>query len=202
MNHRRFVEGKLGEDIEKNIKKVCPNCFKTFYSKYRRRKYCSFNCSFEARRAQNMQRIPLIPKQNKNCVLCGDNFVARNKNQRFCSQKCALKRYEPKKVTKVCITCGVEFQTSFKWQSFCSLKCSQERRKLSKSSIIQDIREFIFERDNFVCQYCQNRFPFDKLNAHHVIPVSKGGADTKENIKTACEECHYELHKGDFNESH
>lgn len=49
----------------------------------------------------------------------------------------------------------------------------------------------VFLRDNFSCQYCGSP---DDLTFDHLIPRSKGGATTWENVLTACSPCN--LRKG------
>ena len=49
-------------------------------------------------------------------------------------------------------------------------------------------RKNVFWRDNFQCQYCGKTFKFDELTMDHVVPKSKGGAKTWENIVTSCYE--------------
>lgn len=44
-------------------------------------------------------------------------------------------------------------------------------------------------RDNHTCQYCAEKLPRAKLNLDHVIPRSRGGTTTWENIVTSCHEC-------------
>jgi len=50
-------------------------------------------------------------------------------------------------------------------------------------------RANIFARDNYTCQYCGKRFDPADLTFDHVIPVSRGGKKTWENIVTACWKC-------------
>lgn len=49
------------------------------------------------------------------------------------------------------------------------------------------IREEIFERDNYTCNYCGQIG--GKLEADHVIAFSKGGTDDLENLVTSCRRC-------------
>lgn len=40
-----------------------------------------------------------------------------------------------------------------------------------------------------ICCYCGKRFSPDKLTMDHVVPLSRGGKSTKNNLVTACKEC-------------
>lgn len=48
-------------------------------------------------------------------------------------------------------------------------------------------RALILKRDNHTCQYCD--YKGDKLTIDHVIPKSRGGSDTWQNLVTSCLEC-------------
>jgi len=52
----------------------------------------------------------------------------------------------------------------------------------------------VFLRDAFHCQYCGGREPTPELTFDHVIPRSRGGRTTWENVVTACSGCN--LRKG------
>jgi 5-methylcytosine-specific restriction endonuclease McrA len=47
-------------------------------------------------------------------------------------------------------------------------------------------RRAVFARDNWTCQYCGSR---TNLTVDHVIPRSKGGSSTWENIVASCAPC-------------
>lgn len=47
----------------------------------------------------------------------------------------------------------------------------------------------IYARDNCTCQYCGKRFPRQDLNLDHVIPRSRGGTSTWENVVCSCQTC-------------
>jgi len=50
-------------------------------------------------------------------------------------------------------------------------------------------RKNIFERDRHLCQYCRKKFPKADLTIDHVMPRSRGGRDTWENLVLACVKC-------------
>lgn len=50
-----------------------------------------------------------------------------------------------------------------------------------------EIRNQVFERDNYTCKYCGS--VGGKLEADHIFPISKGGLDTIDNLTTACRRC-------------
>lgn len=56
-------------------------------------------------------------------------------------------------------------------------------------------RENIYKRDNYRCVYCGDNRRIN-FTLDHVIPKSKGGTDTWDNLVTACKSCNSE--KGDL----
>ena len=50
-------------------------------------------------------------------------------------------------------------------------------------------RRNIFARDGNRCQYCGKRFPTSELSLDHIIPRSRGGEATWENIVCSCVRC-------------
>ena len=55
-------------------------------------------------------------------------------------------------------------------------------------------RKNLMLRDAHQCQYCARRPPVRELNIDHVLPRSRGGEDSWENLVTACRVCN--LRKG------
>ena len=52
----------------------------------------------------------------------------------------------------------------------------------------------LFERDNWQCLYCGKFFDSTQLTRDHIVPRSRGGRDTWENVVAACRRCNQ--HKG------
>lgn len=50
-------------------------------------------------------------------------------------------------------------------------------------------RTHVFIRDQFTCQYCVKEFPKQKLNLDHVVPRSRGGKTSWDNVVTSCHTC-------------
>ncbi|MCA6075190.1 HNH endonuclease [Fulvivirga sp. 1062] len=54
-------------------------------------------------------------------------------------------------------------------------------------------RQNVFKRDNFNCQYCGTH---NELTLDHVMPRSRGGKSSWDNLITACKRCN--AFKGDY----
>lgn len=50
-------------------------------------------------------------------------------------------------------------------------------------------RSQIFERDEYRCVYCGERFPGEELTVDHVQPRVRGGDRSEGNLVTACRGC-------------
>lgn len=51
------------------------------------------------------------------------------------------------------------------------------------------VRFEVFKRDKFICQYCGKHPPDITLEIDHIIPKSKKGTDSLENLITSCFDC-------------
>jgi 5-methylcytosine-specific restriction endonuclease McrA len=70
----------------------------------------------------------------------------------------------------------------------------KRRRKFNFNNHRHFIVRAMLREDN-KCYICQKRLTFDTATIDHFIPLSRGGDDTPENRKLACEGCN--LEKGD-----
>jgi 5-methylcytosine-specific restriction endonuclease McrA len=55
-----------------------------------------------------------------------------------------------------------------------------------RAKIPGKLRRAVYERDHYRCRYCGG---FERLSLDHVVPESRGGAATEENLVTACRTC-------------
>lgn len=58
-----------------------------------------------------------------------------------------------------------------------------------RKGIPKRLRYLVFKRDDFRCRYCGATPPGVVLHLDHIVPVSKGGPDTFENLITSCADC-------------
>lgn len=65
----------------------------------------------------------------------------------------------------------------------------------SEKRQLRPTRHNVILRDEFTCQYCGKEFTSAKLTIDHVVPKSKGGKSTWQNMVAACWKCNNK--KGD-----
>jgi len=53
----------------------------------------------------------------------------------------------------------------------------------------RDITLKVVRRDNYLCQTCHIHMPDDQIELDHIIPLSKGGPTTVENLRLLCRTC-------------
>ena len=61
------------------------------------------------------------------------------------------------------------------------------RIPVSKKTPGKPTRSLILKRDGHTCQYCEYKGP--NLTIDHIVPKSRGGQDTWQNLVTSCLEC-------------
>ncbi|HIW31222.1 MAG TPA: HNH endonuclease [Candidatus Paenibacillus intestinavium] len=57
-----------------------------------------------------------------------------------------------------------------------------------------NVREYVFFRDQHLCQHCEGKTKDKILNVHH-IESRKTGGDSPDNLLTLCETCHRKIHE-------
>ncbi len=62
---------------------------------------------------------------------------------------------------------------------------------MAKSVIPRVVRQFVIERARGLCEYCQSqdRFSPQPFTFDHIIPISKKGDNSSENLARACQGC-------------
>lgn len=151
------------------------------------------------------------------CETCGKTIELTEcesglRGRRFCSRICqpSVKRARLRSLPSKCHACGVEFcALGSRWR-FCSDECrsrtrsSQNRAKNAKRRGAR--REavdylLVFARDDWRCQICRkpvlekHSFPHPQsATVDHIVPLSKGGSHTLENVQLAHFGCNARRH--------
>ncbi len=133
-------------------------CCKKVFPASTGRVFCSESC-----RAAYKAAYGTLKKEVRRCAECGNAFVARSTNHKYCSPECL------RQVTR---------QT-------------QQSYRENHSSPYLKMRFKVLARDGFRCRYC-GKSAQDKdarLVVDHILPKDAGGKDELSNLITACEEC-------------
>jgi 5-methylcytosine-specific restriction endonuclease McrA len=74
-------------------------------------------------------------------------------------------------------------------QARTSLALDQDPARHRRDAIPEDVRRFVFQRDEGECQKCGSR---ELLQFDHIIPVALGGSSEPENLQLLCSTCNRE----------
>jgi 5-methylcytosine-specific restriction endonuclease McrA len=56
------------------------------------------------------------------------------------------------------------------------------------------LKQWVYQRDNGICQYCNLPVEYRKSHCHHVLELSENGTNHPSNLKTLCIKCHKKRH--------
>lgn len=76
---------------------------------------------------------------------------------------------------------------SDKFPFFCNIDIEGVSRK--RDPIDSKLRHEVFKRDSYRCVECGATKENSILHVDHKLPVSQGGSDELENLRTLCEKC-------------
>ncbi|MGM0807543.1 MAG: HNH endonuclease [Bacillota bacterium] len=202
----------------KGHKQVCKYC-KGEFRVYRKQNFCTKECWSNYAKVNKKPKAVIKKKhKEKNCIGCGISFTTTRGNKKYCNKDCAYKHHLNKldhkrkeEVTyhqRKCKECGKHF-SSTRWNAaYCNTVCSNRysnrrnettrRRMIRKNGKVDwNISiERLLKRDGKRCYLCDANVDLSVDTNHanypsieHVIPVSKGGTHTWDNVKIAHRKC-------------
>lgn len=59
----------------------------------------------------------------------------------------------------------------------------------NRETVPPKVRQRVYRRDGYSCHYCDIETDDDTRTLDHIVPVSKGGEHTEENLVVACRSC-------------
>ena len=84
-------------------------------------------------------------------------------------------------------------QKKIKWQQYQEKKRKQNGKKgrLYDKAFWKRLRVQILERDNYLCVACMKLGKLTPAtDVDHIVPLSKGGTNSPDNLQALCHECH------------
>jgi hypothetical protein len=193
---------------------ICLSCgISMVYAGIGRKKlYCSTKCKNKYDVKRRIEKGNYYKeKTSVRCESCNTDFLTAFEQQRFCSLSCRKQKksiYQSSVYFYKCDDCEIDFTTS-RHLSGMSAKppvrckaCQLERTRVrdrkktvARQGALSSPRisvEIIAKRDSYICHLCNQLVDMDikrtdKLGAtiDHVLPISKGGLDTMENVALA-----------------
>lgn len=193
------------------IKAKCELCGKEYIKSNGKSKYCSPECKKEAARRRQEKWRAEHPEYHKHYHADHPEAAERFKERHPHYGRDRWRKIRGTKIYKrVCEVCGKEFETPFPYAVTCSKECSKflkrnkhdHRIELLKSNGEVDTSitlDKLIERDEGICHICGEKIDKEDYSyidgvkcvgnsypsIDHVIPVSKGGTHTWDNVKLA-----------------
>lgn len=184
--------------------RICQFCGKTFEIKRRdiQNIYCSHDCQIEGlkatgkekRRQRDKEKQVQIEQRERDLLL---KRIVKQTKSYYAAQKRTID------LTVQCAECGEIFQAKTLGTQFCP-KCRRKRhnrrkdKRLKRCSVVDHSINLmrLYMRDHGVCQICGKPLTMegdtnspDYPSIDHIIPISKGGDHTWENVQLACRRC-------------
>lgn len=199
----------------------CAICGKEFDTFNQSKKTCSDECSKELRRRRDKARDQKRYKYKRRKRYSH----TREEYENIRKANAEVRRIEKEwyraihTVERECKICGSLFYClDTENKCTCSKECSKKYGNLKRDKRIPKEQKIdtislkrLYKRDNGICYLCGelcdwddwkispkgNRYPGDKHPViEHVIPVSKGGLDSWDNVRLACSKCNREKADG------
>lgn len=154
--------------------RICKNCGKEIVGRNSRAIYCSIECNRDADRKRKVIRWDKKYGigEVRTCENCGQEFVTRSRRSRFCTRKCQNNKY------------SCEYQ---------KLHGGGKSRVPKNQRVDNDISlRKLYQRDNGICYICGMLCDWNDISngrphrfypsIDHVIPISKGGLHSWDNV--------------------
>lgn len=149
------------------------------------------------------ETYPPPPRQPMNCTVCDKEMEPTHSTRLYCSQACKsiVHGGSTRSIWIIdCAWCRTTYVSRIEHGTYCSRRCSRQaerkRRGPDRFLVPDPVRRAIYERDGWRCQLCgkkvnRNAGPNTKWgpSLDHIVPRSRGGADTTDNLQLSHRMC-------------
>lgn len=126
------------------------------------------------------------------------NYSDRDEEHQVAGVKKDFESDLPPPVLAEAVGCDISLCHHIRWMGH-HYGVIDRRGGRDKQSIAPSVREEIHDRDDGQCVRCETPEEEleDDLELHHIVPLSQGGFNFKENYAYLCPSCHMDAHAGD-----
>ena len=137
-------------------------------------------------------------KSTRACEWCGITYSPKTYWQKTCSKKCGYtKRNNKRKQGQTnfgqCLRCNKSLAEKRAQAIYCSKTCKSMdhtfKHRGNQRLVKTSRRKEIFARDNARCYMCSKQLLFTEFELDHLLPVSRGGDSSPQNVAVACMRC-------------
>ena len=211
---RRLKKGISCNSNTEPFHKICFVCGKPFDT-YRE---AAINCSPEcSKRYRHHDKRSVFTRDEYVAKRKAEAEVRKEEKQLVKSRIDLIRHinaYANKRTPKTCAFCGGVFYSEYPSKKYCSDDCQRKaynrrrdsKKRISKDKIIDADIELpkLFKRDKGICWICGcscdwndkriskngHEYPGDTYpTKDHVVPVSRGGTESWDNVRLACWKC-------------
>ena len=136
--------------------------------------------------------------KTKACQYCQISFIPKRSWQITCGYKCGYYLQNAKKKRTIsnpgnCARCNSSLENKRPQAIYCSKTCKSmdhTQKHRGNTRFATTARRFhIYERDNKTCYLCGVYLDFEKVELDHLVPISRGGDSSPENLAVSCRTC-------------
>lgn len=183
VQRNKVLEGRIGECCEVH-NRVCVDCGKAECVKMPKREGLIIRCNL-CQRVYSPKgtrgKTWSVSLKNVECSVCKCEFIGKNKGSMCDPCRRERKREERRRY--------VEVKDSKR-------ALSHKKRCIKYGCTYEEVRrKVVYQRDGYKCAYCKcdvymtKGYAPNQATIDHVVPLSKGGPHTYNNIVTACQSC-------------
>lgn len=158
--------------------KHCNFCNKKYFSKWKTQIYCSSACNSKSHRLRNLSSTQLREKtwRNENAERVRENRIKWR----------LLNKERQVELRKIWLEKNRDLFNELH-------RLSEIRRRAKKALVKNDLTnaewEEVKKQFNYICLSCHKNESQAKLTIDHIMPISKYGENTKNNIQPLCHSC-------------